>query len=169
MFPSPTDQSSGRARRQNRRLALASPLVAAAAVALLAAGCSSSPSTAAGSTPSASTPAATTPAAPTTAAASSPAAAGGATTVTATETEFHIALSTMTYHPGAYTFKAVDSGSATHNLIINGPGVSGTKTSLLSPGQSGTVTVTLQKGSYELYCGVPGHKAQGMDVDITVS
>jgi uncharacterized cupredoxin-like copper-binding protein len=39
---------------------------------------------------------------------------------------------------------------------------------LLSPGQSGSVTVTLAQGTYDLFCGVPGHKAQGMDVHITV-
>jgi plastocyanin len=89
--------------------------------------------------------------------------------VTATETEFHIALSTMTFHPGTYKFVAMDKGSASHNLVITGPGVSLAKTDLVSPGESGSVTVTLQKGSYDVYCGVPGHKALGMDVHITVS
>jgi plastocyanin len=89
--------------------------------------------------------------------------------VRATETEFHIALSQTTFSPGKYTFVAVDKGQLQHNLVINGPGVSQLKTpGLLSPGQSALVTVTLAKGTYDVFCGVPGHKARGMDVHITV-
>jgi uncharacterized cupredoxin-like copper-binding protein len=40
---------------------------------------------------------------------------------------------------------------------------------LISPGENEPVTVTLEKGTYDVYCGVPGHKAMGMDVHITVS
>jgi len=137
--------------------------MAAAAVALTAAGCSSSGSSAAAASPAA----ASSSAAPSSAA---PSAAGGTTAVTATETEFHIALSTKSFSPGTYKFTAVDNGHLQHNLVINGPGVNQVKTAgLLSPGQSASVTVTLHKGSYDIYCGVPGHKAEGMNVNITVS
>jgi len=89
--------------------------------------------------------------------------------VKATETEFHIALSQMTFSPGKYKFVVVDKGHLQHNLVINGPGVSQQQTAgLVSPGETESVTVTLSKGTYDVYCGVPGHKAQGMDVDITV-
>ncbi len=138
--------------------------MAAAAVALTAAGCSSSGSPAAAPSPAA----ASSSAAPSSAAPSG--AAGGTTAVTATETEFHIALSTKSFSPGTYKFTAVDNGHLQHNLVINGPGVNQVKTAgLLSPGQSASVTVTLHKGSYDIYCGVPGHKAEGMNVNITVS
>jgi len=40
---------------------------------------------------------------------------------------------------------------------------------LISPGGQESVTVALQAGTYDIYCGVPGHKALGMDVHITVS
>ena len=43
------------------------------------------------------------------------------------------------------------------------------KTPTISPGASTAVTVTLQKGSYEVYCPVDSHKAMGMDLHITVS
>jgi Copper binding proteins, plastocyanin/azurin family len=95
---------------------------------------------------------------------------GGGTKVTATETEFHIALSASTFSPGKYTFTAVNKGQLDHSLVINGPGVNKIQTQgLVAPGQSGSVTVTLSKGTYDIYCGVPGHKQEGMDVHIKVS
>lgn len=161
MLSPSADSDAPRVRRRGFTAALP---MAAAAVALTAAGCSSSGSPAADPPPAASSSAA----APS-AAASSPA-AGGTTAVTATETEFHIALSMKSFSPGTYKFTAVDKGHLQHNLVINGPGVNQAKTAgLLSPGQSASVTVTLSKGSYDIFCGVPGHKAQGMNVEITVS
>ena len=157
MFSLSADSDASRARRR-RGLTAALPM-AAAAVALTAAGCSSSGSPAAASSsaaPSSSAPAA--------------AAAGGTTAVTAIETEFHIALSKKGFSPGTYKFTAVDKGHLQHNLVIDGPGVNMAKTAgLLSPGQSASVTVTLRKGNYDIFCGVPGHKAEGMNVNITVS
>ncbi|HET6793138.1 MAG TPA: hypothetical protein VFH45_01775 [Acidimicrobiales bacterium] len=93
--------------------------------------------------------------------------AAATTAVTATETEYHIALSRSSFAPGRYRFDAVNSGSATHNLVINGPGVS-SSTDFLSPGQRQSLTVTLQPGSYDIYCGVDGHRQLGMEVHITV-
>ncbi len=90
--------------------------------------------------------------------------------MTATETEFQIALSQTTFSPGRYKFVAVDKGHAGHNLVINGPGVDHAQTaSILGPGQSESVTVTLRKGTYDIYCAVDSHKNLGMDVHITVS
>lgn len=162
MLSPSADSDAPRARR--RRGVTAALPMAAAAVALTAAGCSSSGSPAADPPPAASSSAAAS-----STAASSPA-AGGTAAVTATETEFHIALSMKSFSPGTYKFTAVDKGHLQHNLVINGPGVNQAKTAgLLSPGQSASVTVTLSKGSYGIFCGVPGHKAQGMNVEITVS
>ena len=156
MPPAPTDHAAPRVQRRRGRLVLAYPAAAVAAIALLAAGCSSGSSGASGSGSSSS---------------AVPAAGGGSgTKVTATETEFHIALSTSSFKAGQYTFTAVNKGHLEHDLVINGPGVSDAKTqALLAPGQSGSVTVTLKAGTYDIFCGVPGHKAQGMNVNIKVS
>jgi uncharacterized cupredoxin-like copper-binding protein len=159
VFSSSADSDGSRVRRR-RGYAAALPM-AAAAVALTAAGCSSSGSPAAA--PSSAAPASSS-------GAPAAAAAGGTTAVTAVETEFHIALSKKSFSPGTYKFTAVDKGHLQHNLVIDGPGVNMAKTAgLLSPGQSASVTVTLRKGSYDIFCGVPGHKAEGMNVNITVS
>jgi uncharacterized cupredoxin-like copper-binding protein len=95
-------------------------------------------------------------------------AASKATQVKAVETDFHIALSKSTFKPGKYTFVAQNKGKTTHALMINGPGIKMAMTKDLSPGQSANLTVTLKKGAYDIDCPVPGHKALGMNVNITV-
>jgi plastocyanin len=92
------------------------------------------------------------------------------TQVTATLTEYHIALSTSTFTPGTYTFVTKNAGQVGHALEIDGPGVSSqNKTGSLQPGGSANLTVTLGAGSYDVFCPVPGHKGLGMDVTINVA
>jgi plastocyanin len=84
-------------------------------------------------------------------------------------TEFHLALSQQTFAPGTYTFVAVNSGQTVHAIEVDGPGVSDQRTpGDVQPGQSASLTVALQPGSYELYCPVDGHKSKGMDTHFTV-
>jgi uncharacterized cupredoxin-like copper-binding protein len=97
-----------------------------------------------------------------------PAATAQGTIVTVSETEYSIKLSQATFTPGTYTFDATNNGTVLHNLNIAGPGVSGEHTPSRYHGSLGTLTVTLEKGTYELWCSVDGHKASGMDVTITV-
>jgi len=117
-----------------------------------------------GSSSDTSTP----PAASATTTAGSAASAAG-TKVDVTEKEFSIALSPATFAPGTYTFSVKNDGSFRHNLVIEGPGVDKQKSETVTGGKSSSVTVTLQAGTYELFCGVPGHKGKGMDMKITVS
>lgn len=144
-----------------------------AAVALVAAGCSSGTGSGggyggggaygAGNTRTSS--------AVTTTAASS--AVGGAaaagTAVTATEQEFSITLSRTSFSPGAYTFTVHNAGRYAHNLTIEGPGVDKKASPTEPGGGSGTLSVTLAKGTYELWCSVDSHKDKGMDIRITVA
>jgi uncharacterized cupredoxin-like copper-binding protein len=89
--------------------------------------------------------------------------------VVATETEYKISLSTTHLVPGRTTFVAMNKGHVSHSLEINGPGVSHQRIAgTVSPGSSKRLTVTLQKGSYEIYCPVDGHKNLGMDLHVTV-
>jgi uncharacterized cupredoxin-like copper-binding protein len=146
------------ARRTTTGLALA----VAAAICLTA--CSSG-STAAGSTAAGS---AATPSSTAAASSSSPAAATG-TPVLVTEKEFSITMPKTSFAAGTYTFKVTNAGTFSHNLTIEGPGVDKQATATLQSGETGQVTVTLQAGSYELWCSVDSHKDKGMDTKITVT
>ena len=90
------------------------------------------------------------------------------TAVQVTEKDFSISLARTTFTPGTYTFEVTNDGPSSHNLTVKGPGINNTGTSTLDSGSKGNVTVTFQKGAYELYCSIPGHKERGMDLTIHV-
>ncbi len=123
---------------------------AAAALTLVLAACGSS------SSPSSSAPAG----------GSSPAVSGTKVDVTLKDFSITVAPGT-TFKPGTYTFMVTNQGPSSHNLTIDGPGVSDSATPTFAPGTK-TLTVTLQNGTYDLFCSVPGHKALGMNTHITV-
>jgi uncharacterized cupredoxin-like copper-binding protein len=85
--------------------------------------------------------------------------------VQVTEIEFKITLATPTVHSGTVTFDVKNAGKIQHDLAVQG----GPRTPLISPGQSAKLTVTLKKGSYTLYCTVPGHRQAGMVTKLTVT
>jgi hypothetical protein len=87
--------------------------------------------------------------------------------VTVGESEFKLTLSTGSFRPGSYTFHTVNTGKIVHSLEITGPGVAAT-TPRLDPGQSADLHVALQDGSYDLFCPIGGHKALGMNAEVTV-
>ena len=150
-------------------MAMRSHRFAAAGTATLAtvltlAGCGSgesSTSSSATSTPSSAPSSGTSP--------SGTSPAGGASvTVTATETDFSIALSQTVFKPGAYTFTVVNQGQAPHNLAIEGPGIPRVVSQTVQGGASTRLSVSLQSGSYQLWCTVDAHKERGMDKTIQV-
>jgi len=104
-----------------------------------------------------------------TAGAGSGATAVSGKTIDVTLKDFSIAVaSTGSLAPGTYTFHVTNNGPSSHNLTINGPGVSGKATPTFAAGGSQDLTVTLQNGSYDLFCSVPSHKQLGMDTHLTV-
>jgi uncharacterized cupredoxin-like copper-binding protein len=94
--------------------------------------------------------------------------AGSGTRVTVTETEYALKLSRSSFTPGVYSFVSDNAGKITHALSIDGPGVEDAKTKNIQSGQDATLTVTLKKGTYDLYCPIPGHKQLGMHQNIQV-
>jgi len=89
--------------------------------------------------------------------------------VTADETDFHIQLSQADFTPGTYTFQTKNDGKFPHALTIDGPGVAKQATPTLPAGQSGSVTVTLQAGTYTFYCPVDAHRTKGMQMQVNVA
>ena len=100
--------------------------------------------------------------------ASATAAAPG-TAMAVAESEFTITLPSKTLTAGTYTFNVTNKGKFAHNLTVDGAGVQDKATPTLAPGSTGDLTVSLQKGSYEFYCSVDGHKEMGMDVTVQVT
>jgi uncharacterized cupredoxin-like copper-binding protein len=89
--------------------------------------------------------------------------------VAVSEVEYKIELSKTAFASGTYTFDVSNKGTIVHNLTITGPGISKEATQDISAGGSGSVTVKLERGTYDFYCSIPGHKAAGMDRKVTVS
>ena len=97
----------------------------------------------------------------------SPTATG--TPVSAALTDYAIDLSETTVAPGTYTFRVEEKGEVPHALSISGPGLDTTSTDVLEPGDSeAELTVILEAGTYEVWCPVGSHRAQGMETSITV-
>ena len=96
-------------------------------------------------------------------------AAPAAAPIPVRETEFKIAVPAPKVAPGKVTFDVTNAGKIQHDLVVSGPGVTGTaKTPLIDGGKTAKLTVTLGAGSYTLYCSVPGHRAAGMVAKLTV-
>jgi uncharacterized cupredoxin-like copper-binding protein len=146
-------------RHAGRRRSRMVTLVAAAAGVTLMAGCGGSSSGSSSASSSSSKPSAS----------ESSDAAGGGKKITVDESEFMLRMSPMKLNAGTYTFVAKNVGHATHALEIEGPGVEEKETKDLSPCQSASLTVSLKKGSYTLYCPVDGHEKKGMKVTIAVT
>src|ERR671933_407862 len=89
-------------------------------------------------------------------------------TIEVKETEYKLDPDKITLNkPGTYTFKAVNSGSTTHALEIEGKGVE-EETESIDSGQSAELKVSLKPGKYEIYCPVDSHREQGMEGTVTV-
>jgi uncharacterized cupredoxin-like copper-binding protein len=125
---------------------------AAAALTLVVAACGSSSSATSSSAPAGGS--------------STPAVSGTQVNVTLKDFAITVAAGTK-FKSGTYTFVVTNQGPSSHDLTINGPGVSNQGTPTFGTGTK-NLTVKLSDGTYDLYCSVPGHKALGMDTHITV-
>jgi len=90
-------------------------------------------------------------------------------TVTATEGEMFIELSTEEFAAGSYTFEVVNDGSATHDFVVERDGGDVAATDTIAPGASTSLTVDLEPGEYVFYCSVGNHREMGMEVTVMVT
>ena len=61
-----------------------------------------------------------------------------------------------------------NQGPSSHDLTVNGPGVSNRPPRFSGPAAAKQLTVTLKNGTYDLFCSVPGHRPLGMDTTLIV-
>jgi uncharacterized cupredoxin-like copper-binding protein len=108
------------------------------------------------------------------------AAAGGpGTTINASEKEYAISLDKSSVPAGNVTFNAKNDGTLPHTIAVTAAdganktsGITGKTigdSGNIDPGKSGSVTVALQPGTYQVVCSVPGHVQLGMIVQLTVT
>ncbi len=72
-------------------------------------------------------------------------------------------------NPGQFIFEVTNNGTAEHNFEIEGQGMEREFESNLQPGETQTMTVTLQPGTYRVYCPIGSHAELGMDLQLTVT
>jgi plastocyanin len=93
---------------------------------------------------------------------------GGGETVDMSLVDFALEPDQVEVASGPVTFEVTNDGEAPHNLEIEGEGVEEVLPEDLQGGQSGTLEVDLQPGTYEMYCPVGDHADQGMVGELTV-
>jgi plastocyanin len=85
--------------------------------------------------------------------------------------EYKFVPSTLTVPSGKVVFYLVNSGSASHDMVIrDGSGNRVQASDLISAGDSIVFTVSnLAAGSYTFYCDQTGHEALGMKGTLTAT
>jgi plastocyanin len=81
--------------------------------------------------------------------------------------EYQIRMSD-TLAAGKQTFRIANGGHEQHGFAIEGPGVSKQLANNLTRGDTAELEVTLQPGTYTVWCPVDGHRGKGMQRTITV-
>ncbi len=82
----------------------------------------------------------------------------GAGTVTVQEKEWAIEPKTIEAKAGTATFRVKNTGNIEHNFEIPGVG----KIDSILAGETKTLEVTLQPGTYDVICSLAGHREAGM-------
>jgi hypothetical protein len=82
--------------------------------------------------------------------------------------EWQVATSTSALNRGQVTLVVTNAGSTSHDLRVRGVRVDG-RTRELSPGQKAVLSLDLTgERQVELWCTVPGHRAEGMHTKLAV-
>lgn len=90
------------------------------------------------------------------------------TTVLVTINDGHIATREAAIPPGPAVLTVANAGKNVHNLHVEGPGVQAALDGTLEAGESGTINVTFQRGTYTLYCPVLDHRQNGETLTVPI-
>ena len=90
------------------------------------------------------------------------------TTVTVTEREYRLTLSTKTPPAGVVRLVVHNAGHVAHALSIAGPGLAARSTGTIQPGATKALQLTLRGGTFTLWCPVGHHAAAGMKTTFAV-
>lgn len=71
--------------------------------------------------------------------------------------------------PGETTFTVTNAGDHEHSFEIEGNGIERELEAHLAPGESGELTITLEPGTYTVYCPVGDHREEGMVTTLQVA
>jgi plastocyanin len=74
---------------------------------------------------------------------------------------------TLDASAGTVTIELTNDSSVPHNVEIEGNGIE--EESDTVTGETTSVTVDLEPGTYDFYCNVPGHREAGMEGTLNVS
>ena len=102
-------------------------------------------------------------------AAGTPAEGTDSQTLTATEGEMYIEVSSGDLSAGSYTIEVLNEGTATHDFVVERDGEEVAATDTIAPGSSTTLEVDLEPGEYVFYCSIANHRDMGMEVTVTVT
>lgn len=92
----------------------------------------------------------------------------GGTTVLVMLEDRRIAVRETAIPPGPAVFTVTNGGDELHNLFIEGPGVNKAAGDPIAENGSRSVAVTLQPGTYTLYCPILDHREKGELATFTV-
>jgi plastocyanin len=70
---------------------------------------------------------------------------------------------------GNISIELVDDGSQPHTLLFDDKSVQFKKLEVAGKGKTDTGQVTLQPGTYTIFCDIPGHRAAGMEAKLVVN
>ncbi|MDQ6899836.1 MAG: cupredoxin domain-containing protein [Candidatus Dormibacteraeota bacterium] len=91
--------------------------------------------------------------------------------ITIRESEFKLDPAVVTVKAGTITFNLTDDGKFPHDLHIAPKGTTNEvgAAQRITAGGMTSFTVTLQAGTYDMWCAVDSHRQQGMQGTITVT
>jgi|GEM_PF-2552754 len=90
------------------------------------------------------------------------------TTVIVVLEDSSIGVKGETIPPGPANLTASNAGKEVHNLFVEGAGVNRGLDKNLGPGESATLDVMFQPGTYTFYCPVLDHRTKGEQVQVTI-